>query len=46
MQAAIAEAMRTEYKMIVDSGFLLQLDDARSAVTFDRMVPPASLTSR
>jgi 5-methyltetrahydropteroyltriglutamate--homocysteine methyltransferase len=25
------EAMRTEYKMIVDAGFLLQLDDARSA---------------
>jgi 5-methyltetrahydropteroyltriglutamate--homocysteine methyltransferase len=42
LQAAIAEAMRTEYRMIVDSGFLLQLDDARSAVTFDRMVPPAS----
>jgi len=42
LQAAIAEAMRTEYKMIVDSGILLQLDDARSAVTFDRMVPPAS----
>jgi 5-methyltetrahydropteroyltriglutamate--homocysteine methyltransferase len=42
LQAAIAEAMRTEYKMIVDSGFLLQLDDARSVVTFDRMVPPAS----
>ena len=41
LQAAIAEAMRTEYKTIVDSGFLLQLDDARSAVTFDRMVPPA-----
>jgi 5-methyltetrahydropteroyltriglutamate--homocysteine methyltransferase len=42
LQAAIAEAMRTEYKMIVDAGFLLQLDDARSAVTYDRMVPPAS----
>jgi 5-methyltetrahydropteroyltriglutamate--homocysteine methyltransferase len=42
LQAAIAEAMRTEYRMIVDSGFLLQLDDARSVVTFDRMVPPAS----
>ncbi|MBN9049874.1 MAG: cobalamin-independent methionine synthase II family protein [Rhizobiales bacterium] len=39
---AIAEAMRTEYRMIVDAGFLLQLDDARNAVTFDRMVPPAS----
>ena len=44
LQAAIAEAMRTEYKMIVDAGFLLQLDDARSAVTYDRMVPPASFT--
>jgi 5-methyltetrahydropteroyltriglutamate--homocysteine methyltransferase len=42
LQSAIAEAMRTEYKMIVDAGFLLQLDDARSAVTYDRMVPPAS----
>jgi 5-methyltetrahydropteroyltriglutamate--homocysteine methyltransferase len=41
-QIAIAEAMRTEYKMIVDAGFLVQLDDARNAVTFDRMVPPAS----
>ncbi|MCC6888444.1 MAG: cobalamin-independent methionine synthase II family protein [Hyphomicrobiales bacterium] len=38
---AIADAMRTEYRMIVDAGFLLQLDDARSAVTYDRMVPPA-----
>ena len=27
--------------MIVDAGFLLQLDDARAAVTYDRMVPPA-----
>jgi 5-methyltetrahydropteroyltriglutamate--homocysteine methyltransferase len=42
LQTAIAEAMRTEYTMIVDAGFLLQLDDARSAVTYDRMVPPAS----
>ncbi|HEY7662009.1 MAG TPA: cobalamin-independent methionine synthase II family protein [Xanthobacteraceae bacterium] len=40
--AAIGAAMRTEYKMIVDAGFLLQLDDARAAVTYDRMVPPAS----
>jgi 5-methyltetrahydropteroyltriglutamate--homocysteine methyltransferase len=39
---AIAEAMRSEYRMIVDAGFLVQLDDARTAVTFDRMVPPAS----
>ena len=39
---AIAEAMRTEYRTIVDAGFLVQLDDARTAVTYDRMVPPAS----
>jgi len=42
LQAAIADAMRTEYKMIIDNGFLVQLDDARLAVTYDRMVPPAS----
>lgn len=40
--AAIAAAMRTEYKMIIDAGFVVQLDDARNAVTYDRMVPPAS----
>ena len=39
---AIGKAMREEYKAIVDSGFLVQLDDARLAVTFDRMVPPAT----
>ena len=39
---AIGQAMRTEYKMIVDAGFILQLDDARAATTFDRMVPPGS----
>ena len=39
---AIAEAMRTEYRTIIEAGFLLQLDDARAAVTYDRMVPPAS----
>lgn len=42
LQQAIADAMRTEYKMIIDAGFLVQLDDARSAVTYDRMVPPAT----
>ena len=40
---AIAQAMRTEYRAIFDSGLLLQLDDARFAVTYDRMVPPASM---
>ncbi|HEX3440239.1 MAG TPA: cobalamin-independent methionine synthase II family protein [Pseudolabrys sp.] len=42
LQAAIGEAMRTEYKMIVDAGLVVQLDDARSAVTYDRMVPPGT----
>jgi 5-methyltetrahydropteroyltriglutamate--homocysteine methyltransferase len=42
LQVAIAQAMRTEYKTIIDAGFLLQLDDARNATTYDRMVPPAS----
>ena len=41
-QQAIARAMRTEYKAIVDAGLYVQLDDARFAVTYDRMVPPAS----
>ena len=39
---ALAEALRTEYRAIVDAGFLLQVDDARAAVTYDRMVPPSS----
>ena len=43
-QQAIAEAMRTEYRQIVDNGLIIQLDDARAAVTFDRMVPPKSFS--
>jgi 5-methyltetrahydropteroyltriglutamate--homocysteine methyltransferase len=39
---AIAEAMRAEYRAIVDAGLFVQLDDARLAVTYDRMVPPKS----
>ncbi len=39
---ALAEALRTEYRTIVEAGFLLQVDDARAAVTYDRIVPPAS----
>jgi 5-methyltetrahydropteroyltriglutamate--homocysteine methyltransferase len=42
MLAAIADAMRDEYRAIVEAGLLLQLDDARAAVTYDRMVPPAA----
>ena len=40
---AIGAAMATEYRMIVEAGFILQLDDARAAVTYDRMVPPGNL---
>jgi 5-methyltetrahydropteroyltriglutamate--homocysteine methyltransferase len=40
---AVGKAMAVEYKAIVDAGFILQLDDARAAVTYDRMVPPKTL---
>ena len=40
LQMAVAEAMRTEYKMIVDAGFLVQLDDARAAVTLTAWCRP------
>lgn len=39
---ALSEALRTEYRAIAGSGILLQVDDARAAVTYDRMVPPAT----
>jgi 5-methyltetrahydropteroyltriglutamate--homocysteine methyltransferase len=44
LQQAIGDAMHTEYKTIIEAGFLVQLDDARAAVSFDRMVPPRSLS--
>jgi len=44
LQQAIGDAMHTEYKMIIDAGFLVQLDDARAAVSYDRMVPPQTLS--
>ena len=39
---AVTAAMRTEYQTIVDAGFILQIDDARAATAFDRMVPPGT----
>jgi 5-methyltetrahydropteroyltriglutamate--homocysteine methyltransferase len=36
---ALAEAMSIEYKMIVDAGFLVQLDDAFIPALWDRMLP-------
>ena len=43
LQQAIGDAMHTEYRTIIDSGLLVQLDDARAAVSYDRMVPPGTL---
>jgi len=40
--AAIAEAMREEYKAIVDAGFLLQIDDPR-LVSYYLVKPDASI---
>ncbi|MPZ55377.1 MAG: hypothetical protein GEU91_02540 [Rhizobiales bacterium] len=40
---AVGKAMAVEYRAIVDAGFIVQLDDARAAVTYDRMVPPKTL---
>ncbi len=34
---AIADAMRTEYRAIVDAGFVLQVDDPRVVVQYDLM---------
>jgi 5-methyltetrahydropteroyltriglutamate--homocysteine methyltransferase len=36
-QIALADAMREEYKAIVDAGFVLQIDDPRLATHYDRV---------
>jgi 5-methyltetrahydropteroyltriglutamate--homocysteine methyltransferase len=36
---AIADAMKTEYRMIIDAGFILQIDDPRIMTEFDSMDP-------
>jgi 5-methyltetrahydropteroyltriglutamate--homocysteine methyltransferase len=36
---AIAEAMKTEYRMIVESGFILQIDDPRIVTEWDSFDP-------
>ena len=36
---AIADAMKTEYKAIVDAGFILQIDDPGLGETWDMMIP-------
>jgi len=39
---AIADAMKTEYKLIVDSGFVLQIDDPRIMTEYDGTDPAPS----
>jgi len=40
---AIAEALRTEYRAIVDAGFILQIDDPGLGETWDMMIPAPAL---
>jgi 5-methyltetrahydropteroyltriglutamate--homocysteine methyltransferase len=40
---AIADALREEYKLILDAGLTLQVDDAFIPWMFDIMVPPGTL---
>jgi 5-methyltetrahydropteroyltriglutamate--homocysteine methyltransferase len=40
--AAVADALHVEYKAIVDAGFILQIDDAYLAITYEVMVPPGT----
>jgi 5-methyltetrahydropteroyltriglutamate--homocysteine methyltransferase len=40
---AVADALREEYRAIVNAGFLLQVDDAHLPFMYERMVPPATL---
>jgi 5-methyltetrahydropteroyltriglutamate--homocysteine methyltransferase len=40
---AVAAALNTEYKAIVDAGLLVQIDDAFLATMYDSMVPPADV---
>ena len=40
---AVAEALREEYKAIVDAGFILQIDDAYIASYYDIIVPPGTM---
>jgi 5-methyltetrahydropteroyltriglutamate--homocysteine methyltransferase len=39
---AIADAMKTEYKAIVDAGFIVQIDDPRMVTEYDSMDPAPS----
>jgi 5-methyltetrahydropteroyltriglutamate--homocysteine methyltransferase len=40
---ALADAMKHEYRAIVDAGFVLQLDDPALPDTYDMIVPPPAI---
>ena len=40
---ALAEALREEYKAVLDAGLRLQIDDAFIPATYERLVPPMTL---
>jgi 5-methyltetrahydropteroyltriglutamate--homocysteine methyltransferase len=40
---AVADALNAEYRAVVASGLLVQIDDAFLATMYDTMVPPATL---
>src|SRR5437667_12605612 len=40
---ALADAIKHEYKAIVDGGFILQIDDPALPDTYDMIVPPPSI---
>ena len=40
---AMADALKTEYRAIVDAGFILQIDDPGLAETWDMMIPRPTL---
>ena len=40
---AVAEALKTEYRAIVDAGFILQIDDPGLGETWDMMIPAPPL---
>jgi 5-methyltetrahydropteroyltriglutamate--homocysteine methyltransferase len=40
---AVADALREEYKLILDAGLMLQVDDAFIPWMYDLMVPPGTL---
>ena len=40
---ALADAMREEYRAIIDAGLILQIDDAFLPFMYERLVPPMTL---